>query len=1187
MRKSLLRLKQSFVLAFAMLAAIGASAQTQITDEAGLKAIANDLAGSYVLANDITLSEQWTPISTFTGTLDGAGHAIKGLRIAGGSPAGLFGETDHATIKNLRVVEAKVADWGSSKKAGIIVGWAKNNTTIEACFTSGVVEGNDHVGGIIGQLEGTMKNCLSTAASFSSGWQAGGLAGACATATFENNVFLGQVYCQGDWGGVGGILGLAEGGTGVTMKGNVSAPFALGIERSHNSHMFAMCGMLNGATIKMTDCYASDAIKYYEGAIRTGDPIKDETIIANIKAGKYGNGDPINVQGEEKSDAELKKAATYTAIGFDAAVWDLADGRYPVLKGMKVPFDGDLVSMNDLPDFFLGTKADVGGLFSTMNREVSIVSSNPAVVKVEGTVLTGVTEGTATITISTTGDAFIKGFTRNIDVTVTSMDTNIATAEDLMTKLEQNPIGEFNITADIDLAGVNFQPLPEFTGILHGNGHVIRNMSYNQSGQASVGLFATTRGATIEDLGFENANMVGNENVGTLAGHFYGGVARRIFVMNSYIEGRDHVGSIVGNMSNNNGEPSLITDCISDATLKTREFQVGGLCGIATGGTLQNSLFCGTVDNNGSSSNTGIISLIDSDDATTIKNCFSGAAHINGKQIVPRIVNGKRDATTLSNNYVLKTSLYGGTYSTAVDDKDGDQGEAVDDATARTKAFYSETLGWDFDNTWTFLPGAEGLMFPVLKVMKSPLKTRIIDDEFSNALVYLGGDEYKDLGKVHASWGQKIDFKISEGAKLVEKVVNDETGTTRLYCADEDGKFLGAGTLTIQANMPAAIASLFTIEGSNTLSVDIIDGNGKTEVATADEFVKIGSNPTGKFILTADIDMDGIDFKGFTSDFSGTIDGQGHKVKNLKVEFNGDNDKGVFCKTVSATIKNIAFENMQVLGNGTKHIGLVGNASGTTFEQVAVTGKVTGDDHVALLAGDADNVTIKNCYVSGEIVAAMQAGGFIGMAQGKGASIEKSYFNGDITVNIYGWAGGFIGLINASAKDATTINLKNSVSIGNIHNEGRYAHPFIAGNGGGEGAREGALINYSSNILNTDAEIVGNEDWPWNNETAEGGEVTQEESFGATDLQEKTPYVLIDWDFDNVWTFDTESGYLYPVLKSIGAVKDPISTSIQGVQSEQKAATTGIYDLQGRRMNSQNKLQKGLYIINGRKVVVK
>ena len=1183
MRKSLLRLKQSFVLAFAMLAAIGASAQTQITDEAGLKAIANDLAGSYVLANDITLSEQWTPISTFTGTLDGAGHAIKGLRIAGGSPTGLFGETDGATIKNLRVVEAKVADWGTSKKAGIIVGWAKN-TTIEACFTSGVVEGNDHVGGIIGRLEGTMKNCLSTAASFSSGWQAGGLAGSCGTATFENNVFLGQVYCKGDWGGVGGILGLAEGGT-VTMKGNVSAPFALGIERSNNGHMFAMCGMLNNATIEMTDCYASDAIKYYEGAIRTGDPIKDETIIANIKAGKYGNGDPINVQGKEKSDAELKKAATYTAIGFDAAVWNLADSRYPVLKGMEVPFDGDFVSMKDLPEFFLGTKADVDGLFSTMNRKVSIDSNNPAVVKVEGTVLTGVAEGTATITISTTGDAFIKGFTRKIDVTVTSMDTNIATAEDLMTKLDKNPIGEFNITADIDLAGVKFQPLPEFTGILHGNGHVIRNMSYNQSGQASVGLFATTRGAIIEDLGFENANMVGNENVGALAGHFYGGEARRIFVMNSYIEGRDHVGSIVGNMGNNNGEPSLITDCISDATVKTREHQVGGLCGIATGGTLQNSLFCGTVDNNGNSSNTGIISLIDSDDATTIKNCFSGAAHINGKRMVPRIVNGKRNSTTLINNYVLKSSLYGGNYSTAVDDKDGDQGATVNDATARTKAFYSETLGWDFDNTWTFLPGAEGLMFPVLKVMKSPLKTRIIDDEFSNALVYKTGDEYKDLGKVHASWGQKIDFQITEGANLVDPVEDDETGSTKLYCADDQGNFLGAGTLTIQANMPSAIASLFTIEGSNTLSVDIIDGDGETKVATADEFVKIGKNPTGKFILTADIDMDGKDFKGFTSDFSGTIDGQGHKVKNLKVEFNGDNERGVFYKTVSATIKNIAFENMQVLGHGTKRIGLVGNALGTTFEQVAVTGKVNGDDNVALLAGHAENVTIKNCYVSGEVVAAMQAGGFIGQLEGKGASIENSYFNGDIKVTVYGWAAGFIGRIEASA--GTTINLMNSVSIGNVYNEGRTAHPFIAVNAAKTNADPIAVINYSGNILNTDAEIVGNQEWPYANETADGGNVTPEEELGATDLQEQTPYVLKDWDFDNVWTFNTESGYLYPVLKSIGVVNDQISTSIQGVQSEQKAATTGIYDLQGRRMNSQKQLQKGLYIINGRKVVVK
>ena len=47
--------------AAAILLSSAVSAQTQITDEAGLKAIANDLGGNYVLAADITLTGQWTP----------------------------------------------------------------------------------------------------------------------------------------------------------------------------------------------------------------------------------------------------------------------------------------------------------------------------------------------------------------------------------------------------------------------------------------------------------------------------------------------------------------------------------------------------------------------------------------------------------------------------------------------------------------------------------------------------------------------------------------------------------------------------------------------------------------------------------------------------------------------------------------------------------------------------------------------------------------------------------------------------------------------------------------------------------------------------------------------------------------------------------------------------------------------
>lgn len=1162
----------------ALLATLTAAAQTQITDEEGLKAIANAPSGSYVLANDISLSDEWKPIDSFSGTLDGAGHSIKGLRISGGDNKGFFSRTNGATIKNLRVVGAQVGTEGTGTYVGVLVGVADGNTTIDDCFTSGVVLGRDHVGGIVGSITGTLSNNLSSAATFSGGYQAGGLAGGVVSGNFTNNVFVGQAYCTGDWGGVGGLVGIVQsnGGSGVlNLTGNVSAPFALGIEKNQNHHMFAMVGMPVNGTINIDNSLASDAIRYYSGTRGTGDAVSQEDLDI-INAGQYGGGEVKNVQGTVTADATLKQTATYTNIGFDGTVWSIADGRYPVLQGMTVPFDGDFIVTNDLPKFFIGTSVNLAP-YSTFNRTVTISSSNPNVVEVDGTTIKCLAAGKSTVTLTTVGDSYVAGYTKILEITVNSMDPNIATAEDFMTKLKQNPIGEFTLTADLDFTGVEFAPLPEFSGKLHGNGHVIRNLKYSNTGTNDLGLFSTARGAVFEDLGFENDTIIGNNNVGLVAGHVYGCEIRRVFVSDSYIEGHDHVGSIVGDLSNNDGDGSTVSDCISNADVKTREFQVGGICGIATGGTLQNSLFCGTIHNDGTSSNTGLVSWIDSNDATTIQKCVTAAAHIEGGQVVPRIVNGARSTTVFNNNYALKSTIYNGAFSTATDDANGAEGATVSDADARTKNFYQNTLGWDFDNTWTFLPNAEGLMFPVLKIMKAPLKTRIIDDEFKSSLIYMNGSEFKNLGKVHGSWGQKLDFKITEGANLVDEV-EDEDGFTTLYCSDEDGNFLGAGTLTIQVNMPEAIANLFTVEGGSTLSIDVLNGNSEVEISTPEQFKKIGSNSTGSFKLTADIDMAGFDFNGFTNEFAGTLDGNGHHVKNISLSFAKDNDRGLFSKTTGATIKNIAFENLSISAPTSNHVGLVGSANGTTFEQVAVTGKVVGNDHVALLAGDGNGVTISDSYVNGDVTAYSQAGGFFGCTLANGVDIKRCYYNGNITVTNYGWAGGFVGLID---KANSTVTIQNCVSIGNVINAGRSVGQFIGGNGAGD--TPNAIIMFNGNIANMDATLEGNANWPSKNETAEGGEVTWEDYYDATDLQGPTQYVLANWDFDKVWGFDTSAGYLYPVLKSQGNA----TTSIKNVFGDKNPAQTGIYDLQGRRIENVGHLTKGIYIINGRKVVVK
>ena len=80
------------------------SSAAEIYTVSDLRNIASDLSGSYVLMNDLDLkNEDWTPIGTeeepFTGTFNGNGHLIEGMKIEGNENCqGLFGMTHQASI---------------------------------------------------------------------------------------------------------------------------------------------------------------------------------------------------------------------------------------------------------------------------------------------------------------------------------------------------------------------------------------------------------------------------------------------------------------------------------------------------------------------------------------------------------------------------------------------------------------------------------------------------------------------------------------------------------------------------------------------------------------------------------------------------------------------------------------------------------------------------------------------------------------------------------------------------------------------------------------------------------------------------------------------------------------------------------------------------------------------------------
>lgn len=1171
--------------AAALLLSSAVSAQTQITDEAGLKAIANDLSGDYVLAADITLTGQWTPLGTeaspFTGTFDGGGHSIKGLTVTASSDldnSGLFGYAKDATLKNVSIIGAKV---DGDEHVGILLGNAKQ-VNISGVMTSGIVTGRDHVGGIVGDASGSadngeftsISNCMSTAGVFSRTYQAGGIAGIVNAGMIDKCFFYGSATAEDINAGAGGISALIDGGSG-TFTNNVSAAIyikgaaSVGNSDPNNNfeHAHSIVGWNNnGAANFETNLSSMATVIYSAGKERDHAEL----------AGDY--------QGTETSVDDLQKSATYTGLGWGIE-WSLADGRYPVLAGMAVPFDGDDIAVNKPADVNVVGGNYESGAKSALGRTVTISSTNENVATVTGTKISFVGAGTATITYTTTGDAYVKGATYTQTFTVTETNYNIATAQDLL-NIKNNTEGDYKLTADIDMSGVSFTPLTDFTGSLDGQGHVIRNLTFNNANQDQAALFSTTHGATIKNLGIENANIVGNANAAAIVGRACGGTIQSCYVANSYIEGRDHVGSITGDMNVNDNVGVTISDCLSDARLKTRSYQVGGLVGVANGGTIQNCYFSGTIDGNESCS-AGIISLLDSDDhLTTVQNNLSAASHIyKGSQ--DRIIGTAGRKATLTNNYAVASMNYGsrGATFSGTSDAAGSNGENVDDATAKTRDFYVNTLGWDFNNTWKFLEGAEGKMYPVLSWMKAPLPTEIFDLPNENtSVLFIEGAEFLNLSPIHGSWGQDLKYNITDGKDLVS-TSDDEPN--KIYVGNDAGEFMGAGNVTVSVENAADIASSFTLSPTS-FKFYVDQSDITTEISTPEQFATlINRNLAGTYTLTNDIDMSGYDgFKGIAvsgTPFSGSLDGQGHKVSGLTVTYtDGGSNEGIFGQTAGATIKNIAFENILVdAGSAANHVGFIGSASSTTFDHVAITGKVIGNDHVALLAGDADGITVTNTTLWGTVDGRSQCGGFAGCTLEGGASFDKCLSNVNVSCSFRGWAGGFVGLID---KDKSTVTINNCVSLGDMSSAGdgtpRIAAPFIAGNGAGDAAN--AVINFNeNNLYNSEATIIADnidQAWPSKNETADGGTVSAAIAQNSTVLKNQATYTNIGWDFDKIWKMD-EGSYGYPVLRIFS---NGVLNGIDGVATSKATVSVVNGKLNVNGLATGTRLS--VYSVSGQKV---
>ena len=171
------------------------------------------------------------------------------------------------------------------------------------------------------------------------------------------------------------------------------------------------------------------------------------------------------------------------------------------------------------------------------------------------------------------------------------------------------------LTADLDLSGLDFSGIPIFQGTFHGNGHNIRGLDLRENG-SKVGLFRTlTESAVVENLTVDGhvepggtacqAGLLAGENRGTIRGCTVRGI----------VIAKEEVGGVAGCSS------GRIETCTSSAAV-TGETDTGGIVG-KNQGTItgcSNSGFINTDPNETAGTNIGGIA---GQSDGTISNCRS------------------------------------------------------------------------------------------------------------------------------------------------------------------------------------------------------------------------------------------------------------------------------------------------------------------------------------------------------------------------------------------------------------------------------------------------------------------------------------------------------------------------------------------------------------------------------------
>lgn len=958
----------------------------------------------------------WTPIGTgtasaFKGTFDGNGKTISGIYINGGNTdyIGLFGYTDGATIKNLRLTNSYITS--TANGVGSVVAYANAGITLENVYSDAIISvSGKTIGGLVAQVQNrekgsdvaTIKNsCYAGTINHSNLVDKTALGGFVGTAThgtlnIQNASFVGIMNCtyQGTAEAIvahlGGILGVTQGKNVINISNTLSA----GILNMNGNNVImngtgSVVGYLNSST--------------YNNIINNDNVYGINTFYTKTLGGYVKSKNGLE-QRSQKAKASIESDAdnilSYLNKGQDKSYWIMngtpEEDRYTIL-------------LDSFKDMFVYTKLEAGGSGESGDEgnndlpyDISWLDDNQGTVA-DPYILSDVKD--------------LLGFAYLVNDSEEPMNFDGQFIQ-LSADIDVNPEWTAGATVPTNVWTPIGSEVTKFAGTFDGNGKMISGIyTDGNTTEYNAALFAYTDGATIKNLRLTNSYFTSATN----------GVASIVAYADKGI---------------------TLENVYSDATLVVSGKTIGGLIALAQNGdsdiaTIKNSCYAGTI------THSNIV-------ASTAMGGFVGS-ETNGQLVVQNgLYAGEMNCT------------YSGT-ATSIDARIG----GICGVTQGTNVLnITNTLGAGVLNVAHSVEGTFTLngTGSIVGYMNAKTKTGVVS---TASVYGVSTFHTKPVGAIRSSYTlaercQNTIASVEASADTILAALNGDQ-TTTYWIKNEDAsldrhsvilkEFEDMFDILDAENAAYDISWLQDNKGTEEEPYILADVSDLLGLAYLVNRSEEPMNFNGKFIkLNANIDVNPdwqvgttvptnvwIPIGSATTKFAGTFDGNGKTISGIYIDGKTTQYVGFFAYTDNATVKNLRLTNSYVTSATDGVAGIIAYANGaTTMENVycdaklVVSGKTIGGLIALVQNGDSDVSTIKNSCYAGEIVhsnlvASTAMGGFVGSATNGQLDIQNGLYVGEMKCTYSGTettidarVGGFCGVTQGS----NVINVTNSMSAG-------------------------------------------------------------------------------------------------------------------------------------------------------------